>query len=350
MNAPQVDIIIPVYNQPELTKKCLDSIAARQDIPYRLIIIDNASSPETKKLLNDLRSSHQNVRIVINKENAGWVKAVNQGMRLSESPYICIMNNDTVVKTDKWLSGLIKVAETENTIGLVNPRFHIKKEASCGEPYVEIDFCRGYCILIKRAVMNKIGWLDEDYGMGYYDDDDYSVRAIQEGFRCVRANDIIVEHLGDSTFSAVFGDARRRDLHQKNKELFYSKWGSRLKLLFIITKDAGRKELSDTMLSLARKQHIVYMWNPKRVKCINHINVRERIVPALARSVCLYLELYLNKSRKGTKRFDMVFVEDMKPSPEMLNMGTPVFNINFEKDGKRICEMAQAASRDKHAV
>ncbi len=350
MNVSQVDIIIPVFNQPDLTKKCLDSITAAWDIPCRLIIIDNASGPDTKRLLKDFKSSHENAVSVINEENLGWVKAVNQGIRLSTSPYVCIMNNDTVVKTDKWLSGLIKAAESHETIGLVNPRFQTKKEPSCGASYVEIDFCRGYCVLIKRAVIDKIGSLDEAYGMGYYDDDDYSVRAIRAGFRCVRANDVIVEHMRDSTFSAVFGEEKRRDLHKKNKELFYSKWGNRLRLLFIITKNADRKELFDTMLLLARRQHIIYLWSSKRLECINHINIRERFVPALLRSLFLYLVLYLNKTKKGSKRYDIVFVEDLRPNPILLGMGTPVFDINFERDGVRINEIAETASRAKHAV
>ena len=140
-----VDIIIPVFNETAITKNCLDSIDANSDTPYRLILIDNASGEEAKSYLEDFARSHNNATLVRNEANLGWVKAVNQGIKLSKSPYICIMNNDTVVKTPGWLAKLTAVAEAAGDIGLVNPRFNSKSDNTKKEPYIEIDFCRGYC-------------------------------------------------------------------------------------------------------------------------------------------------------------------------------------------------------------
>jgi len=205
MKPAQCDIIIPVLRRADITANCVESIRTHTRPDYNLIFIDNASDPETKSLLERLRSSMRNVEVIRNPENLGWVKAINQGIRSSASPTVCVMNNDTVVRTDGWLERLIAVAESEPDIGLVNPNFAVKEPRSIGgSPFIEVDFCRGYCILIKRAVIDRIGAFDESYGLGYYDDDDYSLRAIRAGFRCVMVPAVHVEHLRDTTFSALF--------------------------------------------------------------------------------------------------------------------------------------------------
>lgn len=304
------DIIIPVFNQTALTRDCLKSIAANTDTPCRIILIDNASGDETKKFLESLAASHETMTLIRNETNLGWVKAVNQGLKVSTSPYLCIMNNDTVVKTHGWLSAMVDIAETADDIGLVNPCFEIKATVANNEPWIEIDFCRGYCILIKRAVIDRIGGLDEAYGLGYYDDDDFSVRAIRAGFRCVRANGVMVEHLKDSTFSAIFKDDKRLELHEKNKQLFYDKWGRRLKIVFVMTGASGRDAVKDVLLALARRQHIIYLWNLTEPLRIRHTNVREKHLPGLFAMPLVRLELYLNLLKKDTKHYDLILSDD----------------------------------------
>ena len=116
------DIVIPVWNQPLLTKDCVDSIIKNTDcLDYRLIIIDNASDEETKRYLESLKSSTSpRVFLVRNENNLGFVRAANQGMRLSEAPYVCLINNDTIAAKG-WLSEMIRIADSSANIGLVNP-------------------------------------------------------------------------------------------------------------------------------------------------------------------------------------------------------------------------------------
>ena len=330
------DIIIPVYNSLELTRNCLGSIYDNTSIPFNLVLIDNGSDISTKKYLEQFKRDHKNVFLVRNEKNLGWVKAVNQGMRISVSTYICIMNNDTVVRTNGWLSGLIGVACISDDIGLVNPRFETKEATKGDEPFVEIDFCRGYCILIKRAVMEKIGVLDEAYGLGYYDDDDYSIRAIRSGFRCVRANSVFVEHLRDSTFSVLFGNEKRRELHDKNKKIFYSKWGRRLKIVFIITQEHDRKDLEDILFALARKQHIIYIWNFLKALDFKHINIRERVFSGLFQNIMVHISLFLNRMKKGPKRYSAILTDNVNMVPVLKLLGPGAYYIDVDKGIKGI--------------
>ncbi|MFH1190129.1 MAG: glycosyltransferase family 2 protein [Candidatus Omnitrophota bacterium] len=341
-----VDIIIPVFNKAAITKGCLDSITANSDTPYRIILIDNASGGETKRYLEAFAGAAGNVTLVRNGSNLGWVKSVNRGIGMSSSPYICIMNNDTVVRTPGWLAKLTAVARDSDDIGLVNPCFDSISGAAIEKPYIEIDFCRGYCILVKRAVIEKVGALDEAYGMGYYDDDDLSVRAIHAGFRCVRANDVVVEHLKDSTFSDVFRDDARRRLHEENKRLFYSKWGRRLKIVFITTKASGRDSLKDALLLLARRQHIIYLWNLSGPLGIKHTSIRERSFSRTFSTAIFAMALLFNAMKREAKQYDLVFVDDPGLAARLSKDRPAVYYANAVSDAGKIVQIADSAAKD----
>ena len=347
MPQAQCDIIIPVFNRLDLTERCLKSIGDNTEKSlYHLILIDNGSSQDTQAFLNGFKASRDNVTIVRNEENLGWVKAVNQGMRLSTNPFICLMNNDTVVRTNGWLSMMMDIASSESDIGLVNPNFRLKRDAAGdADRFVEIDFCRGYCVLVKRAVIDRIGLLDESYGLGYYDDDDFSVRAIRAGFRCVRANDAYVEHLGDSTFSRVFKDDKRMALHEKNKRLFYSRWGRRLKVAFIVTDGIDRDVISDLLFSIARRQHIIYLWTREAGLSLPHINIRLRRLPALFYRPFLFLHMYLNRMKRASKRYDLVFTDDSGLTPALATAGVRSMCADMRKDARVINEAVDSAAK-----
>ncbi len=345
VDSRKCDIIIPVCNRPDLTKSCLNSICEHTSIQFGLILIDNNSGPETKDYLRSFASTHENVLLLRNEENLGWVKAVNQGISASESSFVCVMNNDTVVRTGEWLSKMIDVADSAYDIGLVNPHFQAKKGVFSDGPFIEVDFCRGYCMLIKKNVAEKVGLFDESYGLGYYDDDDYSVRAIQAGFRCVRANGVFVEHVGDSTFSDMFRQTKRLELHEKNKKLFYSKWGRRLKVLFILTKDRNEKSASDTLFSLARNQHIIYLWNSASPLNLRHINIREKAFPRFFRGIIFALALYMNKIKKTAKQYSAIFTDDAELQASLSGIMPAVHLIDMEKDASRIKELVGSISR-----
>ena len=113
------DIIIPVWNQLERTRECIDSVRENTRASYRLVIIDNASDKPTKEYLESLRGALPGIVLKRNKDNLGFIKVVNQGMKESNSEYVCVLNNDTVV-TAGWLSEMIGVAGSEGGIGVVN--------------------------------------------------------------------------------------------------------------------------------------------------------------------------------------------------------------------------------------
>ena len=82
------DIIIPVWNQLDYTSSCLNSIFRSTRILFRIIIIDNASDKQTAQYLDSIKKKYpEQIVLIRNRENLGWIKAVNQGIFYSDSRY-----------------------------------------------------------------------------------------------------------------------------------------------------------------------------------------------------------------------------------------------------------------------
>ena len=121
----QVSIIVPVYNQMAYTEACFASIVAHTPQHYRLIVIDNASTDGTAAFLRQCQASDLALDVITNDGNLGFTAAANQGLKLAETPYALLLNNDTTV-TAGWLEGLLLTAEGDEGIGC---RWRSKREA-----------------------------------------------------------------------------------------------------------------------------------------------------------------------------------------------------------------------------
>ena len=237
------DIIIPVWNERELTDRCIESIEKNTTSGYGIILVDNASNTETASYLKNLSEKNKDtVTLIRNEENFGFPKAVNQGIFLSNAPYLCILNNDTEVYKG-WLKEMIKVAESDAAIGIVNPSSNNlgqeKPLEGFSGKWIEMSSCIGFCMLIKRKVVQKIGKLDEIYSPGNFEDTDFSRRAIKAGYKCVMAKGAYVYHVQNTGFK------KRKDWDvnfKRNLGIFNKKWGKVKRIAYVI-KDTGKDRL-----------------------------------------------------------------------------------------------------------
>ena len=265
------DIVIPIWNQVDYTKECIGNIIKYTRYPYRLILIDNGSEGDTKRYLEGLKSSGApDTQLIRNEMNLGFVKAVNQGLKISRAPYVCVMNNDTVPGPG-WLERMVEFAETHRDVGLINPQCNghndktIEKYAESlyvnKGKYMEMNQCQGYCMLVKREVIEKIGYLDESFGVGGYDDTDYSMRAHKAGYRCAAIYDAYVYHRQHASFDKA-GD--REEWVSKNKKIYYGKWGAHLRIgVALSMKNSDENSLSKAInlaYGLMREWSWVYLW------------------------------------------------------------------------------------------
>lgn len=206
-----VSIIIPSFNTKDLTLACIDSIIKSiKDLNYEIIVIDNASEDSSDIEILSLKSNIQNLNVIINKNNLGFSKAVNKGIKQSKGEYILILNSDTKVKGES-ISKLLEFARKTQDAGVIGPRLVNKDgsdQPSCfrfptivgaikeywlgikgsfekyipvmnsHSPFVGVDAVVGAAFLISPLALQKVGLFDERYFM-YYEDIDYCRRVKQ---------------------------------------------------------------------------------------------------------------------------------------------------------------------------
>jgi GT2 family glycosyltransferase len=239
-------IVIVSYNNSELTRQCIKSIIDRTTHPnYELIIVDNASSDDTVEILEQLRQQHAVIDLILNSENRGFAAANNQGISKATGDYIVLLNNDTVIAND-WLEALLRHLK-DRSIGMVGPVTNsIGNEAKIDVDYADLaemqEFSARYttahagrsfdiamlamfCVAMRRDVCDEIGPLDEAFGIGMFEDDDYSRRMHACGYRTVCAEDAFVHHYGQASFKKLIDTGEYQKIWDKNQAYFESKWG-----------------------------------------------------------------------------------------------------------------------------
>jgi len=237
------DIVLTVYNNLELTKNCLKSIFKYFRSGDRLIIVDNASNEETEDFLKRTKENSKDfdIELVRLYPNQGFIKAANTGLRKSSNEFVCLISNDTVV-TEGWLGKMCNALTGHPEIGVINPSsntfgIHPSKGQAIEDLALSLDKyrgqyrltsgCVGFCMLIRKKLIDKIGYLDETYQGGYFEDTDYSRKVQEAGFKCAIAQDSYVWHKEHSTFKS----AQIEELFKRNREIFHKRWGIPLRIL-----------------------------------------------------------------------------------------------------------------------
>lgn len=236
-----VSIIIPVFNQLHLTRNCINLIERYTEKDYEMIIINNGSTDRTRKVIERFK----NIQVIHNKFNEGFARACNKGIKRAKGDLILLLNNDTLVGPN-WLSNLTKCILSDHKIGMVGPRSNfvgglqlIKGPSQSAQlsftrkfnhpdpsKWFDVDFLSGFCLLIKKEVINEIGLLDERFEIGSYEDNDYSVRVLNAGYRLVCAGDTFVYHIGSQTFKGNrINDVKVGAI---NHIKFMEKWGKKI--------------------------------------------------------------------------------------------------------------------------
>ncbi|MFA6321082.1 MAG: glycosyltransferase family 2 protein [Candidatus Omnitrophota bacterium] len=320
MTVRRCDIIMPTCGQAEMIKNCVESLIGSSDYPYRLIAIDNGNSPEATSYLKETASSGRLDMILIKpEENLGWIKSINHGLEFSkDSEYVSFQNDDTVF-TPGWLDEIVSVFEKDSEIGIVNPEWEkpegadIKKYASELErkyagKTIDMDWCRGHCFVVKREVVNKIGGFDPAYIPVYYDDRDYSIKAIEAGYRCVKARGAFVDHVRNVTMKSTMQQEKIAELMDRNGRIFYRRYGHPLRIVFILRSITASKRLLKKMCMDQNK--VIVVVRHKDVVPYENTNMKVIKFASVFFSVSALLYLASNRSSKQQKKTDFVFTDD----------------------------------------
>jgi GT2 family glycosyltransferase/2-polyprenyl-3-methyl-5-hydroxy-6-metoxy-1,4-benzoquinol methylase len=243
---PKASVIVVTYNNLELNRVCLESIYSRTDWPnFEVVVVDNASADATPQYLREAERTYPNLRVVLNDSNLGFAAANNQGLEIAEGEYFVLLNNDTAVSRG-WLTALVRHLSTDARVGLVGPVTNeIGNEAKIPVGYAAladmpawaarharehdaqsfpIHILAMFCVALRREVFERVGPLDERFGVGMFEDDDYSRRVRDEGYEVVCALDSFVHHAGRSSFK-LLGDRKYFEIFIRNRSLYEQKWG-----------------------------------------------------------------------------------------------------------------------------
>jgi|GEM_PF-548144 len=189
--------------------------------------------------------SASGLRVIHNTTNRGYAAGNNQGISIARGDYIVLLNNDTIV-TPGWLGRLKGVFKSYPKTGIAGPMSnHVTRPQLAdnvgykGRGGIE-DFARqwardhegqsfsttkasGFCLFVKREVVDAIGGLDEQFGSGNFEDDDFCSRALLAGFDIRIAQDVFIHHEGGQTFKAagIDHDAKMA----RNWKMYKAKWG-----------------------------------------------------------------------------------------------------------------------------
>jgi O-antigen biosynthesis protein len=238
-------VVILTYNNWHYTSECLASLRSWSDYPnLEIIVIDNASTDGTPEKLRALQRHDDSLRVALNDTNLGFAAGNNVGLRMARGEYVVLANNDTVF-TRGWVRDLIRPMRLDPRIGLVGPLTNnIGNEQKVTPGYdttqqmhewarhfardrlrrrLETDSLAFFCVAMRRGVIEQVGLLDEAYGIGFFEDDDYCRRVQQAGYRLVIADDVFVHHHHSVSFDAM--GAKASELMARNKALFEERWG-----------------------------------------------------------------------------------------------------------------------------
>ena len=243
---PKVSIVILTYNGTQMSKDSIDTVLNRSFYPNKeIIVVDNASQPDTIKMLKKYQNNPE-IKLILNKENFGFAKGNNIGTRLATGEYIILLNND-ILATPGWIERLVFHINEQPNIGLVGPvtnsigneaKIDIKYEHTNQEnmensinKYIskhwgetqELNNLAAFCWICPKAVYNKIGELDERFGRGMFEDDDYCYRIKKAGYKIVCADDVFIHHFGGASFKKIVSQ-EYLDLFESNKKKFEEKW------------------------------------------------------------------------------------------------------------------------------
>jgi GT2 family glycosyltransferase len=238
-------VVIVTYNGLLFTRLCIESLLMNTDYPsYEVIVVDNGSTDGTVRYLEQLAREIPHLRVIRNRENVGFPAATNQGIREAQGEILVLLNNDTI-PTPGWLSGLAThlVDQSVGIVGAVtNAAPNEARVPTSYRTYGELlgfaaEFAEShkteardvrmvtmFCCALRRSVYDELGPLDERFGLGMFEDDDYSARAWAAGYRVLVGDDVFVHHFGEATFGALVPTGEFARVFEENRQRYEAKW------------------------------------------------------------------------------------------------------------------------------
>ncbi len=234
------------YHQAQITCDLLDSLCGINYSNCELLLVDNGLLEDSTTLF---QQHHADVKVINSKENLGFAGGNNLAIKQAKGDYILLLNNDTIVPPN-FLEPMVQLMENQPKIGIVSPKIYFydapntlqyagtntlnfrtgrgndpaKKSIDNGQydQLKKVSMAHGACMLIRKAVIDDIGLLSEDYFL-YYEELDFCERARQSGWDIYFTPNSYIHHR-ESSSVGKFSPLKTHYMF-RNRWLFIRKFG-----------------------------------------------------------------------------------------------------------------------------
>lgn len=241
---PLVSLVVLGFRNFDLTTRgCLDSLSPWLDDPQiEVLVVDNGSPDDSAEKTARWCAEHPQARCLISEANRGFAGGMNFGVSHAKGQWLLLVNNDTLFPAGALDALKRVIQEAPADVAMLGPVTNaagngqrLWKPGATREEWLDVGAwlnqhpthrlmptyrCDFFCIAIRRDAWDALGGLDLSFGLGYYEDFDFSLRLTQAGYRQMITEDVFVLHTGSATFQ---GNAAARALMKRNKKLLRAK-------------------------------------------------------------------------------------------------------------------------------
>ena len=215
-----ISVIVVNWNRRELLERCLHSLTLQKGVDFDVVLVDNGSSDGSAEMAESEfgRSGWLNLRVLRNSSNRGFCAANNQGIAVSSSSFVALLNNDAEAEPC-WLAALHSVFQDRPDVGMAASKILVyedptridkvghliypdgqnrgrgsgQRDTGQFDAIEDVLWPDGCAAMYRRAMLDEIGGFDEDF-FAYADDAELGLRARIAGWRCLYAPDAVVRH------------------------------------------------------------------------------------------------------------------------------------------------------------
>ena len=245
---PTISVIILNWNNAALTAASIRTLLATNDYPnVEIVCVDNYSAEPDREHLDQLLLGIDRIRLVWNPANLGFAGGMNSGVEASTGDIIVLLNNDAFIGPGGL--NIVEAHLRDGDVGLlgavtnwtgnearlpIDPksfgeflRVCLRERLDHAGESADVANIAFFCVALRRSVWDRIGSLDDRFGIGMFEDDDYCRRMAQEGLKVRIARDWFVYHVGEASFSLLKKSGSYDRLFEQNRALFETKWKDR---------------------------------------------------------------------------------------------------------------------------
>jgi len=238
-----ISVIIPTYSNKQFLKNLINNLKYLKDCQI-IVVNDNP-----KNLLHEEIFKANNIKLIENKNNLGFSKSVNIGIKNSNEKYILLLNDDVVLQDDSFLTSIKKFESNHNLFAISFAQMDNGGKISgknklfwkngfvqhCSDENInpgKTGWAEGGSALFDRDKLNKLGGFDEIYSPFYWEDIDLSYRAKKMGYQVLFDPKIVVKHNHETTIGREFDKSKISAIAYRNQFIFIWKNISSTPLLF----------------------------------------------------------------------------------------------------------------------